>query len=99
MILQGWEVAASGVELIGLAGMILVFLSFIVKRWVWLYTFNMSGALLLAIYAYLQGDIIFTVVEAGIVMFLLYRLVNELRSQDKSKRGAARDSGSLITIK
>ena len=89
--------AASGVELIGLAGMVLVFLSFIVKKWVWLYTFNMSGAILLAIYAYLQGDIIFTVVEAGIVLFLLYRLVNELRAQDRSSRGAARDSGSLIT--
>ena len=82
-----------------MAGMILVFLSFIVKRWVWLYSFNMSGALLLAIYAYLQGDMIFTVVEAGIVLFLLYRLLNELKSHRRDERGAARGSGSLITFK
>jgi len=77
--------------LIGLAGMILVFASFVVKRWAWLYAFNMSGAVLLTIYAYLQGDPVFTIVEAGIVGFLAYRLVNELRG------GAARDSGSVAT--
>jgi len=81
------------VQLIGLAGMILVFASFIVKRWVWLYTFNMTGAVLLTIYAYLQGDPVFTIVEAGIVAFLAYRLVNEL----KSRSGAAQDSGSVTT--
>jgi len=67
------------VELLGLAGMILVFLSFIVKDWRWLYGFNMSGAILLTLYAYLRGDPIFTIVEAGIVVFLAYRLAGELR--------------------
>ncbi|MCE4599118.1 MAG: hypothetical protein F7C81_02860 [Desulfurococcales archaeon] len=65
-------------RLIGLAGMILVFASFIVKRWTWLYTFNASGATLLALYALLRDDAIFFVVEVGIVMFLLYKLSREL---------------------
>jgi len=69
------------VQAIGLAGMLLVFASFIVKRWTWLYTLNMAGAALLTLYAYLQGDPIFTVVEAGIVAFLAYRLWGELRER------------------
>ena len=80
------------VEALGLAGMLLVFASFIVKRWTWLYAFNMTGALLLTVYAYLQGDPIFTVVEAGIVAFLAYRLAMELKG-----RRAARGSGSVTT--
>lgn len=74
------------VEIIGLAGMILVFLSFIVKKWVWLYAFNMSGATLLTVYAYLRGDAIFTVVELGIVLFLLYRLLGELAGRGSETR-------------
>lgn len=73
------------VELLGLAGMVLVFASFIVKRWVWLYAFNMSGAILLTLYAYLRGDPVFTAVEAGIVGFLAYRLVGEVRNKGKEK--------------
>ncbi len=72
--------------------MLLVFASFIVKRWTWLYAFNMTGAILLTLYAYLRGDPVFTVVEAGIVVFLAYRLYQELR-------GAARDSGSVTTAR
>ena len=68
-------------ELLGLAGMVLVFASFIVKRWTWLYAFNMSGAILLTLYAYLRGDPVFTAVEAGIVGFLAYRLLRETKSQ------------------
>ncbi len=68
-------------EILGLMGMLLVFASFIVKDWKWLYSFNMAGATLLAIYAHLNGDIIFTVVEAGIVVFLAYRLANEIRNR------------------
>ncbi len=68
-------------ELLGLAGMVLVFASFIVKRWTWLYAFNMSGAILLTLYAYLRGDPVFTAVEAGIVGFLAYRLLRETQSQ------------------
>jgi len=71
------------VQTIGLVGMILVFLSFLVKKWTWLYTFNMSGAILLTIYAYLKKDIIFTIVEVGIVAFLLYRLAGELKQQGR----------------
>ncbi len=69
------------VELLGLLGMILVFLSFIVKDWRWLYSFNLSGALLLTLYAYLRRDPIFTIVELGIALFLAYRLVEELKSR------------------
>ncbi len=69
------------VQALGLAGMLLVFASFIVKKWTWLYAFNMTGAALLALYAYLQGDPVFTVVEAGIVAFLAYRLLGEIRGR------------------
>ncbi len=69
------------VQALGVVGMLLVFASFIVKRWTWLYGFNMSGALLLTAYAYLRGDPVFTVVEAGIVAFLAYRLYRELKSE------------------
>lgn len=67
------------VQTLGVLGMLLVFASFIVKRWAWLYAFNMSGALVLALYAYLRGDSVFLAVEAGIVGFLAYRLYGELR--------------------
>lgn len=66
------------VEAIGVLGIILVFASFIVKDWRWLYAFNMSGAALLAVYAYFTGSPVFLVVESGIVVFLAYRLYKEL---------------------
>ncbi len=66
-------------KLLGLAGMLLIFASFIVKRWLWLYVFNLSGTILLTIYAIIIGDPVFTVVEAGIALFLGYRLLTELR--------------------
>jgi len=72
---------ASSQELLGLAGMLLVFASFLVKRWVWLYSLNMSGALLLTLYAYLRRDPVFTIVEAWITGFLAFRLVSELREK------------------
>jgi hypothetical protein len=72
-------------QTLGIIGMILVFISFVVKDWKWLYTFNMSGALILTIYAYLRKDTVFTVVEAGIVAFLLYRLVKELKVRAENK--------------
>ncbi len=71
-----------GNQILGLVGMILVFISFIVKDWKWLYAFNMSGATILAIYAYLNNDPVFTVVEAGIVFFLAIRLVREIREKN-----------------
>ncbi len=75
-------------RLIGLTGMLLVFASFVVKRWTWLYTFNASGASLLAVYALLRGDVIFFTVEIGIVAFLLYRLKREIGvREDKQSDG------------
>ncbi|MEB3859719.1 MAG: hypothetical protein LRS43_00755 [Desulfurococcales archaeon] len=65
--------------LIGIAGLLLVFTSFTVKNWLWLYSFNLTGALLLTLYAYLIRDPIFTIVEAGISGFLAYRLLSELK--------------------
>ena len=65
--------------------MILVFLSFIVKDWRWLYSFNLSGALLLTLYAYLRRDPIFTVVELGIAVFLAYRLFQEIKDRDRGE--------------
>lgn len=68
----------NSVVLVGLAGMMLVFASFVVKKWLWLYSFNLSGASLLALYAWLRRDYIFLVVEAGLAIFLAYRLLSEL---------------------
>ncbi len=73
---------------IGVLGLLLVFTSFIVRNWVWLYSFNLSGAVLLTIYAYMIGDPIFTIVEAGISAFLSYRLVSEIRSRRARPPGA-----------
>ena len=67
-------------EAVGIVGMLLVFASFIVKDWKWLYSFNLSGAALLTVYAYLRRDAVFFVVELGISAFLAYRLVKELRA-------------------
>ncbi len=65
---------------LGLLGMILVFSSFIVKKWIWLYTFNLVGTAILALYAYIRKDLIFLIVEVGLVFFLFYRLFNELKT-------------------
>ena len=69
--------------------MLLIFASFIVKRWLWLYVFNLSGTILLTIYAIIIGDPVFTVVEAGIALFLGYRLLTELRHA-KTHKGNSR---------
>ena len=69
------------VTLIGLTGMALVFASFTVKRWAWLYSFNMSGAIVLAVYAAMRGDPIFVAVEAGLAAFLAHKLYRELSSR------------------
>ncbi len=73
-------------SLVGLSGMFFVFLSFIIKKWIWLYTFNLTGTSLLALYAYLKHDLIFLIVEAGLVFFLSYRLVNEIKEKKLDKR-------------
>ncbi len=82
------------VQAVGLVGVILVFASFVVKDWRWLYSFNMSGAALLALYAYLTGSIVFLIVEAGIVAFLAYRLYNELASggENRCREGGGKAS-------
>ncbi len=81
-------------QAIGLVGVVLVFASFVVKDWRWLYSFNMSGAALLAVYAYLTGSMVFLVVEAGIVAFLAYRLYNELTSggENRCREGGGKPS-------
>ena len=73
-------------DLLGLTGMILVFASFIVKDWRWLYSFNMTGAALLAAYAYILDNKVFLAVETGIVAFLAYRLAGEIRGRRGSTR-------------
>lgn len=69
------------VDILGYIGLTLVFTSFIVRRWVWLYTFNMLGAIILATYAYLIGNLVFTVLEAGLSFYLLLRLLEVLRGR------------------
>jgi len=64
---------------LGYIGLTLVFASFVVKRWEWLYAFNMSGAIILSIYAFIKGEAVFFILQTGIAIFLAYRLVNELK--------------------
>jgi len=64
---------------LGYVGLILVFASFAVKRWEWLYAFNMSGAVILSIYALIKGETVFFILQTGIAIFLAYRLINELK--------------------
>ena len=78
------QIVIDFIECIGFLGLVLVFVSFIIKRWLWLYTFNMIGSAILTIYAYLRGNLIFTVLEAGLVFFLLRRFLEELKSKRKS---------------
>ncbi len=70
--------------MVGVAGMLLVFASFIVKDWRWLYSLNLAGSLTLLFYAYLRGDPVFVVVEAGIVGMLAYRLYGEVTGRSRS---------------
>ena len=67
------------VTVIGLMGAMLVFTSFIMKKWVWLYSLNLSGATLLLINAYLTKNLVFLVLQSGIVALLSYRLIRELK--------------------
>lgn len=69
------------IDILGYVGVALVFVSFIVKRWVWLYGFNMGGAVVLTLYAYLRGDAVFTVLEAGIALYLAARFFSEVRAR------------------
>lgn len=72
----------SYVESIGVIGLILVFASFVVKKWTWLYAFNLSGALLLSVYAYLVGNIIFFVLQCGISVLLSCRLIASVKNKE-----------------
>lgn len=71
------------VQLIGVIGMLLVFTSFTIRNWMWLYMFNLLGTLLLDVYAIIRRDAVFAALESGIALFLAYRLIGEYR---KSRR-------------
>lgn len=66
-------------QAIGIVGMLLVFASFIAKNWIWLYSLNLMGSTLLMLYAILNKDPVFTILEAGIVSLLVYRLIGEVK--------------------
>ncbi len=74
------------VETLGYLGMCLVFASFIVKRWSWLYSLNAVGALILALYAYLIGNAVFTILECGLAAYLFARLYSEYKSRSSQSR-------------
>lgn len=73
-------------QLIGAFGMLLIFSSFIVKAWKWLYTLNFIGTIFLATYAYILGDIVFMTMETGILLFLTYRIMDEIRNDGERTR-------------
>ncbi len=66
-------------QIIGVTGMLLVFTSFIARNWIWLYTLNLTGSILLTTYAILNHDPVFTTLESGIVALLIYRLTGEIK--------------------
>ena len=67
------------VEIIGLAGLILVFLSFTRKKWWWVYGLNGTGSLLLTTYAILLRNLVFTILEAGLTLYLFTKFIREVR--------------------
>lgn len=80
----------SCVESLGIIGLILVFASFIIKKWIWLYALNLSGAILLAIYAHLVGNTIFFILQCGISILLSYRLIVTIKNMNKKQNNPSR---------
>lgn len=76
--------ALSYMEVVGLIGLVLVFASFVIRNWVWLYALNLSGALMLAVYAFLVGNIIFLVLQCGIALLLTYRLIITIKNKKRN---------------
>jgi len=72
-------------EVLGYLGLCLVFASFAVKRWSWLYTLNGMGAVVLAIYAYLVGNTVFTLLESVLAAYLFTKLYREYRSRNRKR--------------
>jgi len=71
---------------LGYIGLGLVFASFVIKRWTWLYTLNALGATVLAIYAHLVGNTVFTILEGGLAIYLLTKLYSEYKSRSSQSR-------------
>lgn len=69
--------------LIGAAGLVLVLISFSVRKFLWIYSFNLTGTLLLLAYSIILGDPIFITLQISIGLILIYRLFNELKSKKK----------------
>lgn len=65
-------------DILGYLGMVFVFASFIMRNWLWLHVFNGIGTALLLIYALLSGNIVFAVVEGGVLALLLYKVYQDL---------------------
>ncbi len=68
-------------DVLGYLGLCLVFASFLVKRWSWLYTLNGLGASILAVYAYMIGNKVFTILESVLALYLFAKLYREYRSR------------------
>lgn len=73
-------------QAIGVAGMLLVFASFLIRNWVWLYGLNLAGTLLLDVYAVIRRDAVFATLESGIALVLVYRFIREIRGGGSSTR-------------
>lgn len=71
-------------QIVGVCGMLLVFASFTIRKWIWLYSLNLAGTLLLDAYAIMRRDNVFAALELGIALFLTYRLINERRMGEET---------------
>lgn len=81
-------------QAIGVAGMLLVFASFLIRNWVWLYGLNLAGTLLLDVYAVIRRDAVFATLESGIALVLVYRFTREIRGRRNSTRAAEYENSS-----
>ena len=66
---------------IGFAGLILVFISFTVRKFHWIYGVNIIGTGLLEIYSIILGNFVFIAAEGMILVVLSYRFAREVKMQ------------------
>jgi len=64
-------------EIIGIIGLILTAISFMMKENKKLFMFNISGGVFLLTYAIYKNTIIFAILQSILISILIWRIINE----------------------